>query len=103
MSVEYSFPRVHHSHLINLNEVNKYIKGGGGYLLMTDGSTIGVSCYKKEILLNKLRPTESKINPPNSQSPGSFISLSCSPINLAGIRPYVDIGLIQYSILKQSY
>jgi hypothetical protein len=34
------FIRVHHSHLINLNEVNRYVKGEGGYLLMSDGSMV---------------------------------------------------------------
>ena len=59
MLEEYSFLRVHNSHLVNLNEIDKYIKGEGGYLVMTDGSTIDVSRSKKEILLNKLRPNRS--------------------------------------------
>ena len=40
----------------NLNEIDNYIKGEGGYLLMTDGSAIDVSRSKKEMLLTKLRP-----------------------------------------------
>jgi len=56
MLEEYSFLRVHNSYLVNLNEIDKYIKGEGGYLMMTDGSTIDVSRSKKEVLLNKLRP-----------------------------------------------
>jgi len=56
MLEENSFLRVHNSHLVNLNEIEKYVKGEGGYLLMTDGSTIDVSRSKKELLLNKLRP-----------------------------------------------
>jgi two-component system, LytTR family, response regulator len=59
MLEEYSFLRVHNSYLINLNEIDKYIKGEGGYLVMTDGSTIDVSRSKKEILMNKLRPNRS--------------------------------------------
>lgn len=51
---EYSFIRVHHSYLANLNEVNKYVRGEGGYLLMSDGSTVNVSKSKKEFLLKKL-------------------------------------------------
>lgn len=51
---EYSFIRVHHSHLINLNEISKYVRGEGGYLLMSDGSNINVSKSKKEFLLKKL-------------------------------------------------
>jgi two-component system, LytTR family, response regulator len=50
------FIRVHHSHLVNLNEVNKYVKGEGGYLLMSDGSTVDVSRGKKDQLLNRLFP-----------------------------------------------
>jgi two-component system LytT family response regulator len=53
---EYSFLRVHNSYLINLNEIDKYVKGEGGYLVMTDGTSIDVSRSKKEMLLNKLRP-----------------------------------------------
>jgi two-component system LytT family response regulator len=56
MLEEYSFLRVHNSHLVSLNEIDKYVKGEGGYLVMSDGSTIDVSRSKKETLLNKLRP-----------------------------------------------
>ncbi|GAC1708132.1 MAG: hypothetical protein NVS9B7_23250 [Flavisolibacter sp.] len=56
MLEDYAFIRVHHSHLINLNEVEKYIKGEGGYLLMSDKSTVDVSRSRKEILLKKLKP-----------------------------------------------
>ena len=55
MLEEYPFLRVHNSYLINLNEIDKYVKGEGGYLVMSDGSTIDVSRSKKETLLNKLR------------------------------------------------
>ena len=46
-----SFIRVHNSFLINLNEVTKYIRGEGGYLIMTDGSTVNVSRSRKDALL----------------------------------------------------
>ena len=46
-----SFLRVHHSYLVNLNEVNKYLRGEGGYLIMSDGSTVNVSRSRKETLL----------------------------------------------------
>jgi two-component system, LytTR family, response regulator len=42
---------VHHSYLVNLNEVNKYVRGEGGYLIMSDGSTVNVSRSRKEALL----------------------------------------------------
>ncbi len=53
---DYPFIRVHHSYLVNINEVEKYIKGEGGYLIMSDGSTIDVSRSRKELLLKKLLP-----------------------------------------------
>src|SRR5664279_898496 len=49
-----SFLRVHHSYLVNLNEVNKYIRGDGGYLVMADGSTVSVSRGRKEALMKFL-------------------------------------------------
>lgn len=51
---DYYFARVHHSFLVNLNEVDKYIKGEGGYLLMSDGTIVDVSRSRKEMLLKKL-------------------------------------------------
>lgn len=49
-----TFIRVHHSYLINLNEVEQYIRGDGGYLMMSDGSHINVSRSKKKNLLKYL-------------------------------------------------
>lgn len=51
-----SFVRVHHSYLVNINEINKYIKGEGGYLVMSDGTSVDVSRSRKDILLQKLKP-----------------------------------------------
>lgn len=51
---DYSFLRVHHSFLVNLNEVEKYVKGDGGYLIMSNGAMIDVSRSRKEMLLKKL-------------------------------------------------
>jgi two-component system LytT family response regulator len=51
-----SFARVHHSFLVNLNEVQKYVKGEGGYLIMSDGTSVDVSRSRKEMLLRKLQP-----------------------------------------------
>ena len=56
MLEDYPFARVHRSFLINLKEVEKYIKGEGGYMLMSDGSTVDVSSSRKEMLLKKLQP-----------------------------------------------
>jgi two-component system, LytTR family, response regulator len=49
-----NFFRVHNSSLINLAHVKKYVKGDGGYLVMTDGETVEVSRRKKNELLARL-------------------------------------------------
>lgn len=49
-----NFFRVHKSHMINLNHIEKYIKGKGGYVIMKDGSHVDVSIRKKDDLLNRL-------------------------------------------------
>jgi len=45
------FVRVHHSYLVNLNEVTKYVRGEGGYLVMSDDSTVNVSRSRKDALM----------------------------------------------------
>jgi two-component system, LytTR family, response regulator len=51
---EHAFARVHRSFLVNLNEVERYVRGDGGYVMMSDGKMIDVSRSKKEELLKKL-------------------------------------------------
>ncbi|MEO5943775.1 MAG: LytTR family DNA-binding domain-containing protein [Ferruginibacter sp.] len=51
---DHPFIRIHNSHIVNINEVEKYIKGEGGYLIMSDGSSINVSRSRKELLMKKL-------------------------------------------------
>lgn len=53
---EHFFLRVHRCFVANLNKVEKYVKGEGGYLVMCDGSTVDVSRSRKEMLLKKLLP-----------------------------------------------
>ena len=45
------FVRVHHSYVVNLNEVTKYVRGEGGYLVMSEGTAVNVSRSRKESLL----------------------------------------------------
>lgn len=42
------FYRIHHSCVINLNEVEKYVKMEGGYIVMKDGSQASVSQKRKD-------------------------------------------------------
>jgi two-component system LytT family response regulator len=45
------FVRVHHSYIVNINEVTKYVRGEGGYVIMSDESSVTVSRSRKEVLL----------------------------------------------------
>ncbi|MEN8223881.1 MAG: LytTR family DNA-binding domain-containing protein [Bacteroidota bacterium] len=49
--VNYSFYRVHQSHLVNLAHVKRYDKQEGGYLVMDDNSSVPVSFRKREELM----------------------------------------------------
>jgi two-component system LytT family response regulator len=52
---KYGFMRVHHKHLVNLNQVINYAKGkSGGYITMSDGVQLEVSARKKPLLLKTL-------------------------------------------------
>jgi two-component system LytT family response regulator len=55
MLEDYPFLRIHHSCLVNLHEIKKYIRGEGGTLLMSDGAEVTVSRSRKDILLKKLQ------------------------------------------------
>ncbi|MCR9288662.1 MAG: LytTR family transcriptional regulator [Bacteroidetes bacterium] len=48
------FIRIHRSFTINLNMLQKYVKGKGGHVVMENGSNITVSAGKKHGFLNAL-------------------------------------------------
>lgn len=47
----YRFYRVHHSHLINLAYIRKYIRGEGGQVVLHNGDTVDVARRKKDEFL----------------------------------------------------
>lgn len=49
-----NFFRVHHSHLINLRHVTRYIKADGGCIEMIDGAQLPVSRQRKDFVLEVL-------------------------------------------------
>src|SRR6187401_2238926 len=53
---DHSFVRIHRCYLANLNEVEKYVKGEGGYLVMSDGTSMEVQRNEKESPQKKLWP-----------------------------------------------
>ncbi|MBN2814264.1 MAG: response regulator transcription factor [Bacteroidales bacterium] len=48
------FCRIHHSHTVNLNHVVKYTRGEGGYVTLSDGTTLSVARNRKDTLLSRL-------------------------------------------------
>lgn len=44
---EHQFIRVHQSHLVNVNFIKEFVKGDGGYLVMTDKTSVPVSTRKR--------------------------------------------------------
>ena len=48
------FFRTHHSHLINLNYIKRYIKGDGGQIELQNGNFVDVSRRKKEEFLKTI-------------------------------------------------
>lgn len=51
---DHLFYRIHQSHLVNLSHLDKYTRGDGGSVLMSDGSDLPVSRHKKAGLLERL-------------------------------------------------
>jgi two-component system LytT family response regulator len=49
---DYSFFRIHHSTLINLKQVKKYIRGEGGEVIMSNGQNLAVARTRKADFLN---------------------------------------------------
>jgi len=49
---EYSFFRIHHSSLINLKQVKKYVRGDGGEVIMSNGQSLQVARTRKTDFLN---------------------------------------------------
>lgn len=48
------FFRIHHSHIINLNMIARYVRGEGGYVVMSDGASVDVSRRRKEAFISVL-------------------------------------------------
>lgn len=50
----FGFLRSHHSHLINVQQISRFEKNDGGFLIMSNGDKIPVSQRKKEYILQQL-------------------------------------------------
>ncbi|MFT3980100.1 MAG: LytTR family DNA-binding domain-containing protein [Ferruginibacter sp.] len=54
MLASYRFFRIHHSHLINLDLILKYVRGEGGQVIMQNNDVVDVSRRKKEEFLKMI-------------------------------------------------
>ena len=45
------FVRVHNSYMVNLNEIVRYVRGEGGYIVMSNNTSVNVSRSRKDALL----------------------------------------------------
>ncbi len=48
------FVRIHHSHIVNLKYIRRYVKGDGGYIVLDNGDHLNVSRSRKDDLLNRI-------------------------------------------------
>jgi len=56
-----NFYRVHKRHVINLNYMQKFVKGDGGYLVMDDGMNIEVSRRRRPAFMEQMRKLQEGI------------------------------------------
>jgi two-component system LytT family response regulator len=48
------FLRTHQSHLVNCRKISAYIKTDGGYIAMSDGSSVPISRQRRDEVLNRI-------------------------------------------------
>lgn len=56
-----NFYRVHKTHLINLNYMQKFVKGDGGYLVMDDGKEIDVSRRRRAAFMEQMKKLQEEL------------------------------------------
>jgi len=49
-----TFARIHNHYLVNINFIEQYIKGRGGYVIMSNGTSLEVSARKRDAFLEQL-------------------------------------------------
>lgn len=52
---EYNFMRVHHKYVVNLDHIQRYVKGEGGFVTLVDQSEVPISRRKKKDFLARLK------------------------------------------------
>lgn len=54
MLTGYNFFRIHNSFIVNLSEIKNYVRGSGGYIVMSDNESVDVSKNKKHAFLERM-------------------------------------------------
>lgn len=52
---EHNFVRIHRSYLVNVDRIERYVRGEGGYVVMDNNQTLEVSKRKKDSLVTLLK------------------------------------------------
>jgi two-component system LytT family response regulator len=48
------FYPIHNSYLVNINHIQKFVRGDGGYVIMDDGENISISRSRRQEFINLL-------------------------------------------------
>jgi two-component system LytT family response regulator len=51
---QHNFLRIHKSHLVNVTYIERYVKAGGGYIILRNGEQLPVAIRKREYLFRRL-------------------------------------------------
>ena len=51
---EHQFMRVHNKFLINMMEVQRFVKADGGYILMKNDARVSISPKKRDLFIDKM-------------------------------------------------
>jgi len=52
---DFDFFRIHHSYLVHLEHIQRYIRGDGGHVVLSDNTILDVSKRKKDAFLDRMR------------------------------------------------
>ena len=54
LAAPYRFVRIHRSHIINIDYLNRYVRGIGGYVVLEGGINLAVSNSRRQEFLDRL-------------------------------------------------
>ena len=54
LAAPYQFIRIHRSYLINIDYLDRYVRGKGGYVILEGGASLAVSSTRRQDFLTRL-------------------------------------------------